>query len=157
MDAMPIIFLVVILLVFFSYACARVAPFVRKIAYRRRLKQSGIDDIAGGHEFEQYLVYLLRKNGYKNVQTTAKSGDYGADVLAEMGAEKYAIQCKLYNKSVGVKAVQEVFSAMKYYGCDIAVVATNNKFSRNAVNLAESTGVRLWGRDELVEMSRGRQ
>ena len=151
---MPEIFFFAILLCFLLLVCVRAAPVIRKIAYRWRLKRSGIDDISGGHEFEQYVVYLLQKNGYKNVQTTPASGDYGADVLAEMDGERYAIQCKLYRNSVGVKAVQEVYSAMSYYGCDIAVVATNSRFSRNAAILAESTGVRLWARDELVKMSR---
>ena len=156
MPSLPVVFFAAILLAVFALACTRAAPIINNIAYRRRLKRSGLDEIAGGQEFEQYMVYLLRKNDYKNVQTTPKTGDYGADVLAERDGERFAIQCKLYNKSVGVKAVQEVFSAMQFYGCDAAVVATNSRFSRNAVNLAESTGVILWGRDDLVEMSRRR-
>ena len=140
----------------FIYIGARAAPAIRGIAYRRRIKRSGLDDIADGHDFELFVAYLLKENGFKDIRTTPKTGDYGADILAEIDGEKYAIQCKLYSKSVGVKAVQEVFAAMQYYECDAAAVATNNKFSKNAANLAESTGVRLWDREVLIEMSRGR-
>ena len=151
---MPNAFFIVTLSLLFIYIGVRVAPFIGKIAYRRRIKRSGIDDITDGHDFELFVVNLLKENGFKNIKTTPKTGDYGADVLASLDGEKYAVQCKLYSKSVGIKAVQEIFAAMQYYECDVAAVATNNKFSKNAVNLADSTGVLLWDRDALIEMSR---
>ena len=150
---MPDIFFIVILLLLLIYIGVRAAPIIKKIAYRRRIKRSGLDDITDGHDFELFIVNLLKNNGFKNIKTTPKTGDYGADIIAVADGEKYAIQCKLYSKSVGIKAVQEVFAAMQYYECQAAAVATNNRFSKNAVNLANSTGVQLWDRDALIEMT----
>ena len=132
------------------------APKIKKILYRIKLYKSGLDNIDNGYDFEDYIVSLLRRNGFRKVRTTPKSGDYGADIIAEKDGEMYAVQCKLYGKSVGVKAVQEVFSAMQYYNCHAAVVATNSRFSRNAMNLADSTGTILWDRDVLVDMAAGK-
>ena len=63
-----------------------------------------------GHDFEYAIADLLRHNGYRDVQVTQGSGDYGIDILARRKNVKYAIQCKRYKKPVGVKAVQEAGS-----------------------------------------------
>jgi restriction system protein len=145
------IFFGVILSALLIIISIKAAPIVKKIAYHHRIKRSGIDDITDGHDFEIYITHLLKGNGFNNIRTTTKSGDYGADIIAELNGVKYAIQCKLYNRTVGIKAVQGAYSAMQYYGCQAAAVATNNRFSKNAVNLAVSTGVYLWDRDAIVD------
>ena len=44
---------------------------------------------------------------------------------------------------MGNKAVQEVYAAAAFYGCDCAAVMTNNTFTKGARELAESLGVEL--------------
>ena len=61
----------------------------------------------------------------------------------------YAIQCKRYNKPVGIKAIQEAISGCTYYNCDIPVVFTNNTFSKAAINLAKNNEVELWDHETL--------
>ena len=155
-DYMPEVFLIVILALFVMFIGARLAPFFRNMAYRRKIRRSGLDDIDDGHDFEIFVVNLLKKNGFRDIRVTPKTGDYGADILAVLDGDRYAIQCKLYGKSVGIKAVQEVYAAMQYYECQAAAVATNSNFSKNARNLADSTGVYLWDRDVLIDMSQNR-
>jgi HJR/Mrr/RecB family endonuclease len=48
--------------------------------------------------------------------------------------------------------VQEVVSAVKYYGALDAIVMTNSKFTSNAHKLAQANGVQLWGREQLVDL-----
>lgn len=61
------------------------------IGFRRmdRLKRSGIADIDRIHgvQFEQYLGYLFRAQGYK-AQVTKASGDYGADLILQRDGKK---------------------------------------------------------------------
>jgi hypothetical protein len=83
---------------------------------------------------------------------TQGSGDYGIDILARRKNVTYAIQCKRWQASVGVKAVQEAGLGADYYHCDAAAVITNSTYTKQAVNLAEKTGVRLWGREFLEEL-----
>lgn len=69
----------------------------------------GCDDMEG-HDFEHLCADALRANGYKQVQVTQASGDYGIDVLAQNNGISYAIQCKRYNSPVGNHAVQEAYA-----------------------------------------------
>ena len=93
-----------------------------------------------GVQFENYVSDLLRKKGH-SVQLTPKTGDYGVYLIMD---GHVAIQCKRYGKSVGAKAIQEVYSGMQHYGCTSAIVATNSVFTANAKTLANELGVILW-------------
>lgn len=97
------------------------------------------------YEYEEYVGSLLAYKGYKNVQVTPKSGDYGADIICkDKKGNKYAVQCKMYSKPVGYKAVEEVLGAMHYYNCNKAIVVTNSTYTKQAVEAADKVGVVLW-------------
>lgn len=53
---------------------------------------------------------------------------------------------------VGLKAVQEVQTAIAHYRAQDAIVGTNSDFTEQAYNLAKSNRVRLINREELIEM-----
>lgn len=113
---------------------------------------SMIDNMSShGLDFERFSVELLSKNGFKNVKQTQGSGDYGIDVLAEKDGITYAIQCKCYSSTVGNKAIQEAYSGKDFYKCMVAVVFTNNYFTKAAVETAKQNNVLLWDRDKLIE------
>lgn len=97
-----------------------------------------------GYEYENLCAQYLKKSGFSNVVVTKSSGDQGIDVTAYKNGKKYGIQCKYYSQSVGNKAVQEAYSGAAFYKCDIAVVMTNNTFTKSAKELSESLGVLLW-------------
>lgn len=105
-----------------------------------------------GHDFEQFTANLLRKLGYERVQVTPGSGDQGVDVIAVKDGKKYAIQCKRYNQKLGNKPVQEVHAGKTIYGCNVAVVMTNNYFTDGGKEAARALGVELWDRDVLSAM-----
>ena len=96
-----------------------------------------------GYEFENVCAEYLRAHGFRKVLVTQASRDQGADIIAQRKKEKYAFQCKYYSTPVGNKAVQEVYAAAAFYGCDCAAVMTNNTFTKGARELAESLGVEL--------------
>ncbi|WP_025680642.1 restriction endonuclease [Paenibacillus massiliensis] len=118
-----------------------------------RLKRSGIGQIdkMDGIQFEQYLGHLFRSQGYK-AEVTQAAGDFGADLVLSKDGRRIVVQAKRYNKNVGLKAVQEAQGARAHYKASEAWVVTNSKFTQQAFQLANSNGVRLIGRDELVEM-----
>lgn len=106
--------------------------------------------ITTGEEFEQYLSILLRYCGYE-AQTTQKSNDYGADIIASKDNIKYAIQCKYYSSPIGISAIQEVLGGIKFYDCNIGIVATNTTFTKQAIELAKKSNIILWDGDYIVE------
>ena len=108
-------------------------------------------DVIDGHEFEDYCADVLRKQGYRNVYVTKGSGDQGVDVLAERDGIKYAVQCKRYSQPVGNKAVQEIYSGMKFYHCHVGIIMSNNFFTSSAKELAKENGIILWDRNYILK------
>lgn len=97
-----------------------------------------------GLEYEQHCAKKLIKSGYSRIEVTPGSGDYGADIIAyDKKGHKVCFQCKKYEGSVGVAAVQEVIAAQHYYDCKKAVVLTTATFTPAAKQLAQATNVEL--------------
>lgn len=109
-------------------------------------------DELDGLDFEYYCADLLKDYGFNEVEVTKGSGDFGADILAEREGITYAIQCKCYDKPIGVKAVQEIYAGKDYYDRMVGVVMTNQYFTASAVKLAKKLKVMLWDRDFIKEM-----
>lgn len=103
-----------------------------------------------GLEFEYFLGKLYKTLNY-SVLVTKASQDQGADLIVEKNGIKEVIQAKHYESAkVGNKAVQEAIAAKTYYRCDIASVITNNYFTKQACQLAESSSIKLINRDNLI-------
>ena len=111
---------------------------------RERLRNSYVLNLSP-YEYEEYVAEELRQEGFTEVDTTPKSGDFGADVLAKDGERRVCVQCKRYapGHPVGVKAVQEIYSAKAYYGCDDAYLYTPSDYTKAAMDMANELGVVL--------------
>ncbi len=117
----------------------------------RRRRQPLLMDELEGHDFEYYCADILRERGFEDVEVTKGSGDFGADILAERDGVTYAIQCKCYDKPVGVHAVQEAYAGRDYYDRQVAAVMTNQYFTEPAVKLAKKLKVLLWDRGYIED------
>ena len=127
--------------------------FIKK-KKEKKYRKAGFDiiDNISGKEFEKYVKTLLKKMGFK-VKETSPQADYGIDLIAESpDGRTTAIQCKRWNKKVGVKAIQEAVAGKNYYKTDEAAVITNNHFTKNAKKLAKANNVELIDRDILAEI-----
>jgi hypothetical protein len=89
--------------------------------YHEQIKAHAVDqpdlDSLSGPEFEVHIARLLISAGY-DVVGTPKTGDQGADLIAKKDGKKIIVQAKRYQGPVGNKAVQEVISAVSFYGGD---------------------------------------
>lgn len=112
------------------------------------------DERMSGEEFEDYVKEILKRNGFQSLELTKRSGDYGVDILGKYQGRSYAIQCKKYAKPVGVAAVQQAYSGCQYYECDCAVVVTNQRFTAQAIALANTNQVELWDGQYLNSLKR---
>ena len=122
--------------------CALIAAIVR---IRRRSVVDGLD----GAEFERYCAVALQDAGFTHVRTTPASRDFGADVLAQKDGITYAVQCKRYDRPVGISSVQEVYAARAYYGMMVGAVMTNSEFTAPAIQMADKLGIILWDGEDL--------
>ena len=130
--------------------------WVWRIVRTHRLASSMAQiDAMGGVEFERYLVRLFKKLGYKSRHVGGGGGDFGADVIAEKGGVKVAVQAKNYaSGKVGNDAVQQAIAGATYHHCDEAMVVTNARFTRAAKEQAEKSTLKviLWDREVLQQI-----
>jgi len=96
-----------------------------------------------GVEFETLVGKLLRTAGY-DVQGTSTTGDQGADLIAKKDGRTVIVQVKRYQGAVGNKAVQEVISALSFYGGDEGWVVTNSSFTPSSIALAQKANIKLF-------------
>lgn len=101
-----------------------------------------------GFQFEAFLVEIFQTIGF-DVKETKKTADQGADLFVSRFGKNMVIQAKNYTGAVGNAAVQQAISAKAFYGCDEAMVVTNSYFTKSAVELAATAGVRLVDRVTL--------
>lgn len=103
-------------------------------------------------EYEKEIAAKLKKLGF-NARATKGSGDQGADVLADKNGVSFAIQCKMYSKPVGNKAVQEANTARDFYKCDYAAVITNAGYTKSARQAANACNVVLLNESEISKLN----
>lgn len=133
-------------------AIVLIAVLIVWVVKRIRMRPLPMDEMEG-HDFEYYCADILKARGFMEVEVTKGSGDFGADILAEKDGVTYAIQCKCYDKPIGVKAVQEVYAGRDYYDRMVGVVMTNQYFTQPAVNLAQKLNIMLWDRGYVDAMT----
>ena len=144
---------VVILYLILTIIIVLLVVLVVRAVIKRLPHELPMDEMEG-HDFEYYCADLLKANGFLEVEVTKGSGDFGADILAEKDGITYAVQCKCYDKPIGVKAVQEVYAGRDYYDRMVGVVMTNQYFTQPAVELARKLNIMLWDRGYLDDMDK---
>lgn len=107
--------------------------------------------VMSGRDFEHYLAFRINNETTFNAKVTRGSGDQGADLIVRGIGLSAVIQTKLYNAKVGNKAIQEAFSARRFYGTGLAFVVTNAGFTKSALELAEKTGVLALNEKTFIE------
>src|SRR3989338_5320747 len=108
----------------------------------RPVRDVKVDGLSGV-EFEIWISKLLKENGFADVRGTPATGDQGADLIAKKDGKTIIIQAKRYQGTVGNKAVQEVISAVGFYGGDEGWVVTSSTFTPSAKALAQKMNTRL--------------
>ncbi|MGB9344150.1 restriction endonuclease [Trichococcus sp.] len=145
--------LLILVLCIFPILLFNINHYIKQQKYFELLKRANMAeiDMMIGVQFEHYLQQLFLMLGYQ-VKLTRASGDFGADLILIKDNAKIAVQAKRYTKNVGLKAVQEVFGAKKYYGANEAWVVTNSFYTKQARELAHSNEVSLIDRNDLLNL-----
>jgi restriction system protein len=128
----------------------RIAERVAEAAKERPAFQA-LPDRATPSEFEAFCAEQLRQAGW-DAHVTKASRDQGVDVVATKNGVRVILQCKLYGKPVGNKAVQEAAAGRSHEGARYAGVVSNRGFTSAAEELARTNDVLLLHHTQLCEL-----
>ncbi|MFI9272981.1 restriction endonuclease [Kitasatospora sp. NPDC052896] len=106
-------------------------------------------------EFEQLIAELFRARGYR-VETTARSGDEGVDVVAidpdPVTGGKIVIQAKRYRHTVPPTAVRDLDGTVRHHGAIKGILVTTAGFGKGSYSYIENKPLSLVTGPELVEL-----
>lgn len=105
-------------------------------------------------DFEKLIAEYFKKRGFQNVSVIGRSNDRGVDVLANgIDGAIHLIQCKRYRpgNNVGSNPIQRVDSYKRTRNADQAWVITTSDFTREGMDEARITGVRILNGSQLME------
>jgi restriction system protein len=129
---------------------ARIDARVREATARDPILTAFCSDM-DPNAFEHFCAEALRTAGW-SARVTQASADQGVDVVAERGGRVLVLQCKLYSKPVGNKAVQEIAAGRAHERADFAAVCSNQPYTPAAKRLAGTNQVLLLHPSELGDL-----
>lgn len=94
-------------------------------------------------EFEELVAGDFRHRGYE-VENRPDMGDWGVDLIAVNGAERVAVQVKMYGgtaRPVNRAMVMELFGAAAYFECTAAAIATDGRVMADARDVARKLDI----------------
>ncbi|PNG23259.1 restriction endonuclease [Streptomyces cahuitamycinicus] len=113
-------------------------------------------------KFEEAVRDLMRRDGCQDAQRVGGGGDLGADVKAtDPLGRHWVIQCKhrrngARGSAVGTPDLQVLNgTARPVHGADIAVIVTNGRVTRPAVDFAEQQRLHVVDRQTLAVWASG--
>lgn len=148
-------FVLGLLFLSFRHKQKRSAIFTEENYDLKAVSIAEIDKMEDGSGFEMYLYRLFIELGYSGVYKTVGSRDFGADIVfTDREGIRNVVQAKRYSISnpVGISAVQEVFSCMRYYKAKKAIVIATTKFTEPCETLAGVNYVKLLDRIDLINV-----
>ena len=113
----------------------------------------GLAHVNTGDDYEHFVMFCVKDAGYV-CKKVGRSGDYGADLVAEVKGKHLVIQCKFYSTPVGYDAVQQVYAAKSVYKGTWCCVVSNASFTRQAIVGSRKLGVRLLSHADIAEYLR---
>jgi len=127
----------------FNEIYRRVEEVVEEIAANTEIPELDFNIEMTGIQFESFCEQKLIKEGWV-VTRTKGSGDQGIDLIIKKGKRNIGVQCKKFSKPVGNKAIQEVKAGISHYNLSEGIVLTNNTFTKSAIQLAGTNGIKLY-------------
>jgi restriction system protein len=103
--------------------------------------------------FEKHVADLFRAKGYE-AKVSGKTGDGGVDIQLRQNERKAIVQCKRYEKNVGVKVVREFCSVASQNAADEAFLVTSSGYTVEARKWAKKEPIILIDGDELIEWTK---
>jgi restriction system protein len=127
------------------------ALFEERKRQRDRADMLSAVEAMGEDQFQSYTADLLRAQGY-GVLKTAGLGSRHIDFLLTRGKGNCVCRLQRQTRQVCRSVVAEVLAGMEMYGCENAMIVTNQRFTLPARLLARQFGCVLIDRTGLANL-----
>ena len=118
-----------------------------RASYRRRLLDSRTDLASvrslPWERFEHLVGEAYRRQGYAVEENASKGADGGVDLVLTKDGERVLVQCKRWDKPVGVPTVRELLGAVTAAGAARGILVTSGRFTTPAETFARTNGIEL--------------
>lgn len=106
-----------------------------------------------GSEFEDFIAYLFKLDGYE-VQQTPKTNDKGTDIILN---NSIYIECKHWDKKslIGRELINKLVGSA--YGLSggnnfKTLFITTSSYNKNAIEFAKLTKTKLWDMNDVIRL-----
>ncbi len=105
-------------------------------------------------EFELFVARIFRSMGH-SVSLMGGQSDHGVDLTVRTKkGEKWIVQCKNWEGSVGEPTIRDLYGVLHHLGADRAALITSGTFSNQAVQWAKGKPIDLITGQRLLEIWR---
>jgi hypothetical protein len=123
----------------------------RNYEYWSRKKLRDYWQSLSGHEFEEALAQVFRKNGYF-VSVSKQGGDGGVDLTLQRDKETILVQCKAHKKPIGPAAARDLFGTMQHFQVKEGILASVSGFTDGVHKYVENKPIRLLSLNDILKM-----
>ncbi len=104
-----------------------------------------------GHQFEQELAALFKRDGYK-VELTPGSGDQGIDILLRRSGRTTVVQCKRTKTPVGPAVGRELYGTLKAFKADDGILAATGGVTSGVEKFFSDKPLRVMDLSEILNL-----
>jgi restriction system protein len=123
----------------------------RRISFSNARRLEDLLALSPG-EFEKLVATLFKAYGHQ-AQVLGGTSDHGVDIVVlSVENEKWVVQCKRYNGSVGEPVVRDLYGTMGHEGAHRAYLITTGTFTSQAREWAVGKPIVLYDGEALVKL-----
>jgi len=102
--------------------------------------------------FEHLVGEAFRRRGYRVRENAVAGADRGIDLVLTRADETVLVQCKRWDKPIGVPIVRELLGAVTAEGASGGILVASSLFTAPARSFAQDTGIELVDGAALTRM-----
>ena len=119
--------------------------------YWQQLQDKTYWESLDGHQFEDAVASLYRKQGYHAVVSKA-GGDGGIDIVLTKDNRRIAVQCKAHNKPVGPAVARDLYGTMTGQGYKEGILVSTHGFTKGVYDFVQDKPISLVTLYDILRM-----
>jgi restriction system protein len=104
-------------------------------------------------QFEKLIELIYQRRGFKVKRLGGANADGGVDLVVELPAERFVVQCKHWRMwNVGVRDIREFLETLTDSQIPNGIFITLRGYTREAKQLADKHGIKILNESDIIQM-----